>query len=299
MADSACSSVSLALGEPLAATASEATAWLLVEQPGGWGRKALVESELDRAVGADIEKRAKELGIKALLVKRPGRDTSARGPRTVMLGWSEQGAAWLERTSVDRASELGDLDLERLAAGRRGAGVPVAGPVYLVCTNGRRDACCAALGRPVAAALDAARPGRVWECSHLGGHRFAANVVCLPDGLLLGRVTPADTEAIAAAYESGRVPLEHLRGRSAYPPPAQAAEALVRAREGLEGLDDLVLDDVTTDDGTAIVTFTATGTTLRARLRSERPGPGRPYSCGADELESPLVWTLAGLDRVG
>jgi hypothetical protein len=299
MADPSCSSLSLALGEPLAATASEATAWLLVEQPGGWGRKALVESQLDRAVGADLEKRAKELGIKALLVKRPGRDGGARGPRTVMLGWSEQGAAWLERITVGRASELRDLDLERLAAGRSGDGDRVEGPVYLVCTNGRRDACCAALGRPVAAALEAARPGRVWECSHLGGHRFAANVVCLPDGLLLGRVAPADAEPIAAAYESGRVPLEHLRGRSAYPPAAQAAEALVRSREGLEGLDDLVLDGVTAEDGTAIVTFTTTGTTLRARLRSERPGPERPYSCGAGELESPVVWTLAGIERSG
>src|SRR5262245_19551698 len=214
MADLSCSSLSLALGEPLAATASQASAWLLVEQPGGWGRKALVESQLDRDVGADLERRAKQLGIKALLVKRPGRDAGGDGPRTVMLGRSEPGAAWLERASVDRASGLIDLDLAGLTAGRRGHGDPVDSPVYLVCTNGRRDACCAALGRPVALALESARPGRVWECSHLGGHRFAANVVCLPDGLLLGRVTPDDAESIAAVYESGRVPLAHLRGRS-------------------------------------------------------------------------------------
>src|SRR5262245_65786029 len=103
MADLSCSSLSLALGEPLAATASQASAWLLVEQPGGWGRKALVESQLDRDLGADLERRAKELGIKALLVKRPGRDAGGDGPRTVRLGRSEAGAGVPERAGGDPA----------------------------------------------------------------------------------------------------------------------------------------------------------------------------------------------------
>jgi hypothetical protein len=297
MADPSCSSLSLALGEPLVATASEAAAWLLVEQPGAWGRKALFESRLDPAIGAELERRGKALGIKALLVKRPGRDGGAEGRRTVMVGRSDHGRAWLERTSFASDRELLDLDLDRLAAGERGHGEPVERPVYLVCTNGRRDACCASLGRPVAAALGEARPGRVWECSHVGGHRFAANVVCLPDGLLLGRVAPSDVEGIAARYESGHIPLEHFRGRSSLPPAAQAADALVRAREGLDRLGDLTLLDLATENGGAVVAFADGAAVLRAHLRCERPGPPRPFSCGESDLETPLVWELGRLER--
>ena len=57
--------------------------------------------------------------------------------------------------------------------------------MWLVCTNGKRDACCARDGLPVARALAALRPDEAWECSHLGGHRFAANVALAPRRPLL------------------------------------------------------------------------------------------------------------------
>jgi hypothetical protein len=294
MDDSTCSSRSLALGEPLAATASEASAWLLIEQPGAWGRKALRESRLDPRVGAELERRAKELGIKALLIKRPGRGEREVDRRTVLLGRSDQGAAWLEQAAAGDEAALLELDLERLAAGGAGHGEPVAGPVYLVCTNGRRDACCASLGRPVAAALAAARPGQVWECSHVGGHRFAANVVCLPDGVWYGRLTPADALLVANGYERGRLHLAHLRGRSSFPVAAQAADALVRARDRLDALDALVLERCEASNGGAVVRFRAPSGRVEVEVRSTPDGVARPYSCGDAKEETPVTWALAG-----
>ena len=64
------------------------------------------------------------------------------------------------------------------------------GPILLVCTHGVHDTCCALRGRPVAAALAARWPGQVWECSHVGGDRFAPNVVVLPDGFYYGNLDP-------------------------------------------------------------------------------------------------------------
>jgi hypothetical protein len=292
--DSACTSRSLALGEPLAATASEASAWLLIEQPGAWGHKALRESRLDPDVGAELERRAKELGIKALLIKRPGRGEQRDDRRTVLLGRSDQGGAWLEHAAVGDEAALLELDLERLAAGGAGHGAPVVGPVYFVCTNGRRDACCASLGRPVAAALAAARPGRVWECSHVGGHRFAANLVCLPDGVVYGRLGPGDALAAVERYEHGRLHLAHLRGRSSFPVAAQAADALVRVRDGLDALDALVLERCEASNGGAVVLFGTPSGRLQVEVRSERAGAARPFSCGDEKEETPLTWALAG-----
>jgi hypothetical protein len=101
-------------------------------------------------------------------------------------------------------------------------------PVYLVCTHGRHDACCAVRGRPVAAALASAYPERTWECSHIGGDRFAANVVVLPHGLFYGHVPPTRALELARQYDEGAVVPDLLRGSGAFVPPVQAAQHFAR-----------------------------------------------------------------------
>jgi hypothetical protein len=117
-------------------------------------------------------------------------------------------------------------------------GEPGTGPVYLVCTHGGHDACCALRGRPLARSMPVAGPTGVWECSHLGGDRFAANVVVLPHGFYYGQV-PADGAQIVAAHEAGRVALPWLRGRAGLPAPVQAAQHMARSELGLLDIDDL------------------------------------------------------------
>jgi hypothetical protein len=284
----------MALEEPLFATASEAAAWLLVEQAGPWGHSALVESRLDPQVGAELQARTKELGIKALLVKPASRDASAR---RCFLGRSDQPAPFLDEHHIEVDRDLLALDLEALARGERpAAGRPVDGPLYLVCTNSRRDACCARLGRPVAAALDEGRPGRVWECSHLGGHRFAANLVCLPDGLWLGRLSPEDALVSTAEYEAGRIDLPHLRGRSSLPPAAQAADYFVRRQADLLGINDLLLERLEADGAEVAATLRNGDTRFHVRVRGTDADPPRAVSCREDKLERPVVWSLVALE---
>jgi (2Fe-2S) ferredoxin len=89
----------------------------------------------------------------------------------------------------------------------------------------------------VAAAMTRLRPGGVWECSHVGGDRFAANVVAMPHGLYYGRVEPARVEELVLAHERGDVLPDLLRGRSTTVPAAQAALAHVQRMLGDPGLD--------------------------------------------------------------
>jgi hypothetical protein len=102
-------------------------------------------------------------------------------------------------------------------------------PIYLVCTHGRHDACCAVRGRPVAAALAAAYPERTWECSHIGGDRFAANVVVLPHSLFYGHVSATRAVELAKHYDEGLIVPDLLRGSGAFPPSVQAAQHYARA----------------------------------------------------------------------
>lgn len=215
------------------ATAPErASSWLLVEHPGPWpssGLPADVPAEavsvLEAATAADVRPQL----VRRLADRR--QDVS-----TVVLASCPPGSRWTERRTVTDLRALGELDVAALAAGQPpGFGTAAADVVVLVCTHGRRDVCCARLGRPLAVLLDAQLPGQVWETTHVGGDRFAPNVVTLPDGSYHGGVSAADVPGLAAALTTGRVLLPRLRGRagmSARPRPrtTSCASTPVRSR---------------------------------------------------------------------
>jgi hypothetical protein len=90
-------------------------------------------------------------------------------------------------------------------------------------------------GRPVAAALAERWPGDVWECSHVGGDRFAGNVVVLPDGTYYGNVGADDAVPTIERHLDGVVDPERLRGSSLLPPVAQAAAIAVHEQLGPAG----------------------------------------------------------------
>ena len=73
----------------------------------------------------------------------------------------------------------------------------------------------------------------MWECSHIGGDRFAANLVILPEGLYFGRCDTAAAEQVIEDYQRGAIHLDNYRGRSVLGFYEQAAEYFVRRELGL------------------------------------------------------------------
>jgi hypothetical protein len=282
-----CSALSEALGEPMIGSVDQRARWLLVEDRGAWGEKAVRD-----VLGAELEAAAKSRGMRLLLVRRREGDPALDAVRRAFLVDTE--AARMAVRSITDLDELEPL----LDASLEDFGAPLADPILLVCTNGKRDACCALRGRALMTALAADHAERTWECSHLGGHRFAGNLVCLPHGLVYGRVGPADGPRLADAYLAGRMDPSLLRGRSAWPAPAQVAEAIVRQRLRIDGVSDVALVGVVIEDDRADVDLEAAGTTHRVTLRAERSTAPRPISCRTGELERPLHWSLADSDPV-
>ena len=249
-----CARDSRSRDEPLYATASTVRRWILVEEPGPWGREALADSRLPDVVAEGLRVRAGQVGARLLLVRRHGRYTPAA--RTCLVASTTQDGAWLERIAFADAAELLDVDWGPLGDHRSVGGKPLDTPALLVCTNGRHDTCCAEFGRPVAEVLAPAFPGQVWESSHFGGDRFAANLVCLPHGLYFGRLSPADAARVVADYHHDHIALAHFRGHCYYPFVVQAAEHHLRAAAGLTGLADLHLAGATpVADTTSRVVF--------------------------------------------
>jgi len=216
--------------------------WLLIEHPEAWARD-VADTVLARAFPPESRRELAELrrrhGLRPLLIRRAGYRAGVPRRRTILLGGVHPGRRWLERLEIRDLRELADLDLAAVADGRGGLGEPVAGPLFGVCTHGTKDMCCATLGRPVAGALAAAAPGRVWETTHLGGDRFAGNVLVLPAGFLYGHVTATSAARLAAAAADGRVLPELLRGRTSVGMRAQVAEIAVRRITGLHGVDEV------------------------------------------------------------
>jgi hypothetical protein len=236
-----CAAVSSARREPLAATASRIDHWLLVEYRGPWRRDVLGESLLSPALKAHLREQLAALPHSRLLfVRQPERRSEGR--RRVVVGRSRPGEERFLALDVEHHDDLREVDLAGALAGDGAPGVPLEGPLFVVCTHGKRDRCCARQGRPLYDALRRSAPGaQVWQSTHVGGDRFAGNVVVLPHGLYFGRVGPEDVDPLLAALASGMVDLARYRGRSAYSFPVQAAEQAIRESESLLGIDDLAL----------------------------------------------------------
>jgi hypothetical protein len=230
-------------------TASPTRRWLLVEHPGPWAIAALDTAGIAPARQA-LAAAVSTSGGRVLLVRRHGRQPGGPARRWIVIDhvtgpvatgtWADDGSGRPDAGLLDAAAAL--------AAG--GSALPstetVDLPVLLVCAHGRHDVCCAVRGRPVAAALAARWPGQTWECSHVGGDRFAANLVVVPDGVYYGGVEAGDAIDVVERHLTGRVDVDHLRGFTTMPPPAQAAAAAAHRRWGPAGPRAVTVDTVTT-----------------------------------------------------
>lgn len=274
-----CAEATRLAGEPLAGTAAHVETWILVAESRpwtaeGWKTQA-VDAELRAAVTAWCEWLPRP---RVQLVRRRNADATPAG-----------------RVEVVRAVP-GDC---ARASWAPGAGVPLSTwdpaaelrawseadvPVVLVCTHGKRDACCARLGLPVFDRLSADARLDVWQTTHLGGHRFAPTLVGLPSGVSLGHLNTNVLGPVAEALVSGRgFPVPHLRGVAAWPAPAQVAAAeLCRAEQDVD-LSALRLRDCSERrSGCWRVRFVdAAGAAIAEAevLAEDLPGE-RPKSCG-------------------
>jgi hypothetical protein len=272
-----CAEVAQADGEPMAGTADVVDAWIMLEYLPAWTAKATTDNALATATKAWLKRVADEVAARGLkarlqLIRRPELD---RPGVTLMLG-TARGLHRLETADYDA---LGTLSLETIEA----APLETA-PQYFVCTNGQRDVCCARFGLPTYAALRERVGDRAWQTTHVGGHRFAPNVLTLPQAVLYGRVQPGDVGEFVDAVERDRIAAKWLRGRTRRAPEVQVAEAALIARgvdtSGMFGLEPI-------DDGGYRVSF-------GAHTVAVTPGATRHVlaSCG-EERKAVTPWNVS------
>lgn len=281
-----CSFVADAAHDPREGTAPPADRWFLIEHAGPWGRIPLAQSEIHPAAVAAISDWAASESGRVVLVRRPGRAPGSAGD-AVPDGTPIRSRRWFRVDSRPGHESIRTgtfVEESELVAAVHAPGEQYGGQLHLVCTHGRHDTCCAVRGRPVAAAIATIDPAHVWECSHIGGCRFAPALVLLPHGYVLGGLTAADAPAIVRDYAEGRLDPLWVRGRSSLPPAVQAAQHHARAATGALGVDALRLVDVVAEqqaDGSPGWRVELADPDCSVRLRERRVETGRPLTCAA------------------
>jgi hypothetical protein len=234
-----CSELSRLSGERSAGTASTGAVWLLLEYPHGWGRRAFEESALAPQVKQFLSDSMARIRHSRLLLVKTDRGRSDARMNLFVVRCRER-SPFTVRLRLEKYEDVLAYDLAAVAAGRDPQGGETSDrPLFLVCTHGRRDKCCAKFGVPLYNSLRDFAGDSVWQSSHVGGDRFAGNLVCFPHGLFYAHATPEAGRRVVADYREGRVAADEFRGRACYSHFIQAAEAFVRAESGLAGVEAL------------------------------------------------------------
>jgi hypothetical protein len=291
-----CATTSQRREEPATGTASNVRAFLLVEHPGPWGVNALRDARLPDGLGEAVLRAAASARVRPLLVRRPDRSTHPEGIR-VFAAFAHPSRPWMQTTVLTDPHQLLALDLVALGAGRSPGLTPFDGRLLCVCTHGRHDACCAERGRPVAAALAATHPDDTWEVSHIGGDRFAGNMLVLPEGLYYGRLDAASSLAIADRLAADELDLDHLRGRSSYAMPVQFAEIALRRELGEARMDSVRLVSRRISAGLTDAVFEVDGVRWAVQVRTAPGAYQLQLTCRATRDNPVPLHELVAISR--
>lgn len=272
---------------PLMGSAPRVDVWFLIEHPRPWGHKAFEESSIPDEVKRTLTAQASSIPHSCIqLIKHRSLDVAPALSFHVVLSRELYPVRY--RFEIQRYDDILDVDIPGVLQELPDyAAQATHEPMFLVCTNGRRDACCAARGLPVYQRLAETVGPAVWQTSHVGGHRFAANLICMPHGIYYGRVDDIDAYVLADQYARGHVYQPAMRGRSCYAPEVQAAAAYLRGSSQLLEVYRIRLDSVTSEEpDQVVVRFAELGGKLHTlRLRVERGALHLPASCGSEKLE--------------
>lgn len=233
MNDPYCSQLSQEHAEPMLGTAVHVKVWLLLEYSAVWQPKATNDNTLPPPVQAHLNHQLTHIPHSRLqFIKQ----TQPHARLRFYVAVVEEAESRLYRFELNSYEALLEIDIATVVAGNQSI-QRTDERLILVCTNGKRDRCCAKFGLATYQALANEVGNTVWQTTHLGGHRFAPTLLTLPEGLLYGRVDPAGLSQFLANHHNHHITLPLLRGRTCYPPAVQAASAYLHTATNHSAID--------------------------------------------------------------
>lgn len=286
-----CSLNARANGEPLIGTATYGDIWFLIEEPSAWGAKAFEESAIPPKVKQHITNfTVAGKKVRILLIRQPHRKRSEK--RKFFIAITHPLNPRLYEFTLSAIEELLELDLGEIVQGE--APVPQRQePLFLVCTNGKRDRCCARFGMQVYQRASQITETEVWQSSHIGGHRLGPVMLVFPHGVNYGRVSPDHVEAIIRDYKQGKLYLENYRGMVAYPPQVQAAEHYLRIRSSERNIEAIRPSEVEViSNNEWDISLDYAGTVYHLHVKQEHSAVEIPSGCETTKVSPITLWLV-------
>lgn len=266
--------VSRALNEALYGTIKPANIWFLLEYNGVYTNDAWGDARIPNEVKAKLN------GVKKarpLLIRQPKQVNSVDRRVSLFVVNAAAEKPHYFRLYFEDYDDILALDIDAVLAGKLAPAETE--PLYIVCTNGKRDICCSKYGIALYDALINEAVDNVWQCSHIGGHRFAGTMLCFPYALCYGYLNPEDAALVVESYTREAILLNKLRGHAIYPQPVQVAEYHLRLALKNNDFDALKFVDYQADEGAWQINFTLNG---------------KPYCVSIAAAEPLMVLTTTG-----
>jgi len=245
-----CSTSSRVVEEQLFATVKPTSTWFLLEYSLPMGSKALEDGNIPDNVKLYLNNTLEQIPNSKLLLIKQGHSLLSQEIKLFAVN-ARQSAPFINEISLLDYQDLLEISLRQLIESElTNSNFSTSEPLILVCTNGRRDQCCAKLGLPLYQTLSKSLGNNVWRSSHVGGHRFAPNVICFPHGIFYGHVDPELTDQVIQSHLQGKISVNNYRGRACYSKPAQAGEFFLRKHTSILDIDafDLIHERETSAD---------------------------------------------------
>ena len=221
-----CSQMSSRSGEHLYGTALEIKNWFLLEYSGVWKKDALAQSALPEEVKDHLGGLLSSFEeSRVQLIGGPG---PSKGNLAFYYAHCSEISPKLYRFEMERYEDLLSIDLAELVRTEEIEKFSCEERLVLVCTHGAHDGCCAAAGSGVYKELLKKEGISPWRTSHVGGHRFAANLVMLPEGVYYGRVNGGNLDDVVSSHLRGEIFLDCYRGRSCFSQTSQVSDYFLR-----------------------------------------------------------------------
>jgi hypothetical protein len=280
-----CSDLARQEGIPLAGTAPSNRNWFLLEYNDHWDAQAKDNNHVPQPVLDLLKSPAHQ--AKLLFIRRDKKFRS--GKLTFFMIRADPLQPLIFEFHLNSYLDLLELDLPSILSGssnQRSHLRPE--PLFLVCTNGRRDQCCARYGVELYGVMRESAGGAVWQCTHIGGHNKAPVTLFFPHGLNYGQTTPSEILHLMAEYRKGRVGQKHLRGRVCYQPAVQAAASYWRRETGNQSLPGFKLERlelISQNSWKVSLRDLSRNHTRNFSIELVEIGPEIPVSCDGKKIE--------------
>lgn len=244
-----CADVSRGVNEPMHGTGLATKAWIAIEYSGEWRSHPDTDNDLPAQVQGWLSEALPRFEDPRLLFIKQDRKRKTEDVLDVFISLAGGPSPRMAHYEVEAHEDLLSIDLDDLLSGGPVAQLEqVSDPTLLICTNGKRDACCARDGSKAYTAHAEVAGRAVWQSTHIGGHRFSATAALLPWGVFVGRLDLVPAADFWADLAAGQVKPLVYRGRSSWPQPVQIAEFYLGQHRGTIDLNNTAFTGLNAED---------------------------------------------------